>query len=271
MPGTAASLRARATAPHLPVPKVELVSVDRTSLPIGSTLAYGGGAAGAPLEFNNSVRCIAVDVSDDMINAGLRLELLRYKVNVGNGNDTPPVKGSAYVHPADWQGGISFNGNDTRGGDHRNDAGIGLPIDRPSEWAITTRNQVVDMLGTLAGWWQFRNVSYRDAATPMINNVVSLPCPAGINTKWAVFGRTFGYMTRYRPNYFAWRYSVIDPNDARNGRIHGPMSRVVKATTPTHPFIPDASVSAATGFQHVTVSPLLNPNVIEFFWETRVP
>ena len=266
MAGTRAHLDPLPFAP-LPIPKVRLTAA--TPLVVSPTVEHATGNVGPNLTWLTSPEVVAVDISDDLLDPrlGLQLELGRYRpqhnspLSVRSGH-------AAIVHPSTWVGAVALNGHDTRGGAHNTNAGI-VAVDRISEWAVTARNQVT--LVDLSPWFQLLNVDFFNAGTLALD-LVEVPCPSGLN-KGRIPGRRFPYSPRFQPGYFYFRYSVIGLRDGRRGRVAGAWTpAAVVATCDPFPFIHNAAVSQAQGRAYADLAggdTLFD--VMRCWLETRLP
>lgn len=180
-----------------------------------------------------------------------QLELMRYvSRRTATSTFSRGMRNAGYVHPSHAPL-PSGTGSHTHGGAH---AGIGSSVAaiRPTEWPVTNYGQVIDATQGLTGFLQLHDVYFRDptgvvAATP-------LPCPSG-RVAQQLPGRTFAYSRPFKPGYFRFRWSIIDPTDPRGQRISGPLSDTVSLTTNVYPFTPHLPIDGLA-----TAS--VNPNCI---------
>lgn len=253
-----------ATVGFLPTPRVRLARDNPIGLP---TILEGGGGAGPALTWVTHPQVVAINVPTALLDPALdlRVELLRYKKAK---SQSRPGWGT-YVHPSHYMVGSNPNGSDTHGGQHTDTAGIPITINRPSEWSVTSRNQVIDLVD-LAVWFSMLDVDYQDAVT-LTNQQVTLPCPAGEGKTFGYYyGRRFMYVSRFRPNYFRFRYSILDLDEGR-GRLTGPQTPTLAVSTDIFPFLVDDAVSAAQGRAFGTLDPRLVTTNMRCSWQTRLP
>lgn len=189
----------------------------------------------------SQLECVALDIPTVFFQPqyGLQLELMRYRrTTTSKQVITPRRRGqSDWVHPA--HGGRS--GNDQRGGDHFDQSGVPLNmLARPSEWSITTRNQVVNVTQGVAG----RCIYVRPGRAFFVNGfgpsfdsnpTYIIGNASRANHRYAAIFR--GLPGVWSANKFRFRYSVVDPDDPRGGRISGPMSPVIMAGSHIPPVI----------------------------------
>lgn len=160
-----------------------------------------------------------------------QLELLRY---VPRRTREPfrnrSIVGGGYVHPSHGPA-ASGNGHHTHGGVHTKTAAV-MAI-RPTEWAVMNWGQVIDVTQGMFGFMRGMFIQYRDPT----GNGATLWATTAAPQK-AVIGTRFPYSSAFRPGYYRFRWSIIDPSDARGQRISGPLSDTVSVSTAVFPFSP---------------------------------
>lgn len=259
MAGASGSLPTAATpsVPGLPVPKIRVA---------------GGNGGVAKFEIPQEdwtgntttaiMNLVTVAVADLPHDVKVQLELLRYsrrnasaKANTGHS-----AKQRAWVHPSHAPNPVP--GHWTRGGTH---SAIGATVAslRQTEWSVVNTD-VVDVTQAMLGFISTRQVAYRSpAAAPPFDPDMTID---GISTvargKMRRPGRRFAYAPAFHPGVFAFRYSVVDPNDPRGSRVSGPMSQPVFVHTAVFPFVVDEKASAETGYAMATIDPAYDPSVL---------
>lgn len=218
----------------IPQPKVR-VSKNVSGLPY--FVADGPVSVGTPVlgvDVLTKAQVVAVDIMPELLSPtlGLQLELVRYRTRSRPRiNARPGGSHNAYVHPS--HGPLPASGNDRRGGAQGGVDAAVLAI-RPTEWAVTARNQVIDVTQGMCGYLISGAVVYRQPSG--VNTTVKLPFPASAFSKNTNPGTRFPYAGRFKPGYYAFQYSVI--TDSRGGRTAGPLSNVMTITTDVYPFVP---------------------------------
>jgi len=278
MSGTDASLITRSGF-NLPVPHVVLVkpldqalnpALNPNTSPLTRTLD------GTEFEMLRMPLVTAVGLQDAAFEADLRVELLWFR------KERRRSKGggaNGYRHPAHGLSGNDLIDSPTgdlgyaqplpisrfNGGRHNTSPSVGT---RVSEWSLTGHGDQV-LIDTLGQYFVYANVDYMDNTGN--GAAINLPVP----TFRAAMGRAadkagFGYASSFRANYFAFRFSVADPTDNR-ARVYGPISRVVKCTTPVHPFVQNDAATALHGVTCVDIDTGLNTEALQCWFETRIP
>lgn len=240
--------RSLSLAPVVPVPFALPAPRVKIEKPIAATyvdIAEGSPSAGVTtaVEAKRIVKIVAEDLPQAAFDSGtLLLELLRWKPRRKYGG------ANAYVHPAHTT--PSGNGTFMRGGIHGLSTGGVVAVPRPTEWAVTAPMQVTDVTQGLFGFFEHGIAGYRtqNATSPPADQTVDV-------TRYSVWNR---YPTRALPRHiayaaygvgrFAFRWSVVDPDDARSKRISGPMSAIIGAGQFHQPFIAwEGELSFAAG------------------------
>jgi len=244
----------------LPVPKVRLQS-PRAGVASVMQTAWSG----QPVEVFNMPEIVAVDIADELLapELGLQLEILRYRRGTRN-SVSSGYNGSGYVHPSHHVNGSHRNGTFWRGGRH-NDHPNGY-VPRPTEWSVTAKNQIITMLD-IASFVRLESVAWRDATGT--DNLVNCLVPTYTSPRsFQRAKRHYGKL--YTPNYFVFRYSVIDLSDPRGNRISGGISRAVKMTHKIHPFNYLADESKALGKACCEINPNFKDSQIVCQFETHL-
>lgn len=278
MSGTSASL-VNYSGFMLPTPHVMLVdpldyALNTALNPNASQLTRA--TDGTKFEMLRMPLVTAVGLQDAAFAADLRIELLwfRKERRQSNGGGS-----NGYRHPAHGlvgdpaidspTGALAYAaplpGSRFNGGTHYTVIGSGK---RVSEWSLTGHGDQV-LIDTLGQYFVVDSVEYNDALGS--GNVINLPIP----TFRAAMGRAvdrrgYGYASRYRANYFAFRYSVADPADER-ARLYGPVSRTIKCTTPQHPFVQNDAATALHGYVCHDIDAGILADSLNCWFETRLP
>lgn len=199
-----------------------------------------------------SVHGLPAEVMANLDKYQPKLELLRYvSKRTTRTTWSRTMRNAGYVHPSHGPG-ASGNGSHTHGGAHS-----GLPpattAIRPTEWDVLAWGQVIDVTQGMTGLLHLRDVAYRKASSGLETySTVTCPCPSG-RTGYANPGRRFPYGAAFRPAYYKFRWSIIDPTDDRGQRLTGPTSDTVSITSEVFPFIPDeAWLDTINGDYHAT-------------------
>lgn len=256
MSGTGASITLGGGGIMLPAP------VLRTARNY-ATVAYSvDGASVTPKSIASvSVHGLPQAVMDDLGAFKPKLELMRYvstrsrQQGIGRNWTT-----NGYVHPSHGPA-PSGNGSHTHGGIHS--ASAGLAAIRPTEWDVANWGQVIDVTQGMHGFMVMRRVAYRMPSTGLQNTGVIDAVVPSVNTSVS-FGRRFPYGRNFRPGYFKFRWSIIDPTDDRGQRITGPLSDTVSLSAEIFPFLPaDAWLDPVNGDYHATatIDPRYQPRV----------
>jgi hypothetical protein len=188
----------------------------------------------------------------------LRLELVRYirppqskRRNDAGGASYHSKTKNGFVHPANWDpanGITNPSGSNTGGGTTNNVAGA-----RISEWAVTSEGQAFDI--DLGAYFKAVNVTYRDASNGSSSLTVAKPTGVICRLNYHNSPRALkAYSRAKQPGYFAFRYSIIDPDNARE-RIYGAQTEVMVASNSVEPFYEDFAATQNFG------APCANQNV----------
>lgn len=256
MGGTAASVVASAGGIMLPAPVVRAG---------GGVMTYQSNKGlprdGNVLDVNVlnpatvAVHGLPQVVMDNIAEFKPKLELMRYvskRTTASSWSRT--MRNAGYVHPSHGPS-PSGNGSHTHGGVHATLPAATVAI-RHTEWDVTGWGQVIDVTQGMTGFLYLRGIVYRmpSAGAAQVTNVIDLLCPSG--KSWnGLPGRRFPYATPYKPGYYKFRWSVIDPTDDRGQRITGPLSDTVSITTDVFPFIPgDAWLDPLDSTYHATAT-----------------
>jgi hypothetical protein len=233
--------------------------------------------AGFPIAVNarTQLECVALDIPAVFFQPQyrLQLELLKYRrTNSSKQVVTPARRGSSdWVHPSHG----NLVGNDQRGGAHFDT--FGNPINmslRPSEWPITARNQIINVTQGAAG----RCVYMRPGTTLYTAGLgpTYLPMPFYVignadrcqDRNPIRFRGTPGVLTMPK---FRFRYSIVDPDDPRGGRISGPMSPTIVVGNHLPPLYKVTNSSASpVGFIWQWNSAFVSNGELHFFFARRV-
>lgn len=186
-----------------------------------------------------------------------QLELLRY---VGKRAKAAIItsrnfRNSGYVHPVNGPA-VSGNGSHTHGGSQP----FAIGAERRTEWPVTNWGQVVDVTSGAYAFMQYDLVPHRTAFQTVAFAVKGIMPSGSKNNR--MMGKRFPYWGRYKPAYFAFRWSIIDKSDPRKQRITGPMSNIVSLTNEIFPFDP---ADTDQGQSTATVSPRFDGLRGQFF------
>lgn len=242
MSGTSGSVSIGGGGVMLPAPKVQIYI---PQAPAAVFVADGQPSSGVQFQVSPSrfvkvtVPGIPSAILSDISGYLPLVELLRFtrlespeRMASGNGTKT-----SAYVHPSHGPA-ASGDGSFTHGGVH---AGTDPAIQaiRPTEWLVTSGIEAIDVTQGILGFMCHGAIAYRDPAGN--SAFVDAVYPSGrtnLGKRNRVYGRRYPYTSVYTPGYFAFRLSVVDRDDPRGKRIHGPMSTPISVSNAKFPFIP---------------------------------
>lgn len=242
MSGTSGSLTIGSGGVLLPAPKVQAY------IPIAPSAVFvADGQPSSGVQFQVSpLRYVKVTVPGipaailaDIAGYKPLVELLRFtrlespeRMASGNGTKT-----SAYVHPSHGPA-ASGNGSFTHGGTHEG-TDPAIQAIRPTEWLVTSGADVIDVTQGILGFMCHGKIAYRDSLGNLQNvNALYPSSRANFSKRVRVSGRRFPYSSTYTPGYFAFRLSIIDKDDERGKRIHGPMSTPISVSNSRFPFSP---------------------------------
>ncbi len=235
----------------IPVPKVAIATQSQT-------VTSSFFADGTNIAWKTLPRVTVTNIPDSMLGnpaVGLRLELVRY-VNMSSYKVRLDINGGSYrsrqkngfVHPANYDpanGITNPSGSNTGGGVTNN-----VAVSRISEWAVTGEGQVIDI--DLGAYFKPMSVEYRDTNGNI--SALAVAKPTGVQRRTVLgTGRFKGYSRAKIPGYFAFRYSIIDPDNAQE-RVYGGVSELVVATNAVQPFAENFVATQAFGVPCVTVS-----------------
>jgi hypothetical protein len=243
----------------LPIPKVKLTQDRDAGPPAVSVFSRVAGTT-ITATVRRTIEVIAPNLPQALLDptVGLQLELLRYRSQGNGGRSKKGQRG--YVHPSTFG---AADGGATHSGRHNVDPSI-EPL-RVTEWKITQQAERVDVTQALAAWLEYISLFYHTASG--LAKII-LPCPASRRNAFSFLptSRRFCYAPVFCPAYFAFRYSILDPQDSRN-RIVGAMSPIVTLTTQTFPFVPDPDqiaiqqreVSLVSEYDHTQLAAWIGP------------
>lgn len=226
----------------LPMPKVRLQPWDQSQpFAVIDWYKYGGNTVWWQYKLHNYPEVITMDLTDEQIAKGVRVEMLVY--NRGKSQyQSSTNEDAGYKIPASYIGGVNTLGNlDTRWGIHTFTWGWALAVDRPNHYKVTNRNEVIPVREYLHNRMSQVWIQYNDIAWWQ-QYIWALTVAQWIRNSWPNYPWSkFGYSSRYRPLYFAFRY-IMKADDGYS-YISWPLTRVIKLTQEEHPFIfnPDAS------------------------------
>lgn len=258
---------------QLPMPKVRLQPWDPAQpFAIIDWYKYWGNTVWGQYKLFNYPEVITMDLTDEQIAKWVWIEMLVY--NRGKSQYSWSTNEDAwYKIPTSYIGGVNTLGNlDTRWGIHTFAWGWALAVDRPNHYQVTDRNQVIPVRQYLHNRMSQVWIQYNDAVLwPSV--VWALTVSQGIRNSWPNYPWSrFGYSSRYRPLYFAFRY-IMKADDGYS-YISWPLTRVIKLAQEEHPFIfnPAASLTAWTVVNDL--NPLALPDGADNArcrFETRLP
>lgn len=247
---TNGSLTSKPGAPGLPAPIIRLAQNSAGFNPevaLGSPVSNTSVAVSVANLASVSVHGLPQEIMDDLARYVPKLELLRYvSRRTAKFQFSRNFRNSGYIHPAHGPS-PSGNGSHTHGGGISNSPVINAI--RPTEWDVTNWGQVIDVTQGIFGFLQMSSVYWRDSVGALNLLDVLRPSGSGISDG---FGRRFAYSGAYKPAYYRFRWSIIDPTDPRGQRITGPQSEKLSVTNEVHPFIPAPPVGL---LQTATIDP----------------
>ena len=255
MGATRAFTREKKSGLFLPAPRVELQEYSYSS---SVNTVYDGSPTGLGVTMVRCPQVTAMEIPQEFYKPeyDLRVELMRYKRGSRESRWTHPT--CEITQPL---------GSKFRSGAHHNTL---LGFERQSEWTITNEAQKI-VFDNLQKFFIIRPVTYRlgvgnygtlDVAMPSYKN--SHYTSMSQNCKWH-------YASGYTPNYFAWRYSILDTTAEKYRRLTGPMSKMVSITHEDMPFMFDAATSQAEGVRCASINPRFNITRLLCMFETRLP
>lgn len=204
-----------------------------------------------------SVHGLPESIMSDLAGYKPQLELLRY---VGTRTKSTSIlsrnfRSSGYVHPVNGPA-PSGNGHHTHGGIQP----FVIGAERQTEWSVTNWGQVIDVTKGAYAFMQFGVVPYRTAFNTLAFDAFAMSASGTNNNRG--MGKRFPYWGKYKPGYFAFRWSIIDKSDERGQRITGPMSNVISLTNEIFPFNP---ANTDQGQATATIAPRYNALRGQFF------
>ena len=203
----------------------------------------------------NAPEIVAMDITQEMIDEGVWVEMVMYKrrkekvigVDTGGGNIYGPMQ-SGYVIPSPWVGGVNTLRVDigqpilTRGGDSI------ILADRPNHYKLTSVNEAVPVWQYLTNRFTTSQVQYRSSTNAWETAPVTVPA-TGRGAYGLKPGARYSYGPVYTPMYVAFRY-IMWKQSANNGLgqfVAGPLSQRVKIANNYHPFIQEPYATAIHG------------------------
>lgn len=246
-----------AGVPALPAPRVIQTrprGAQTVQIPNASPGAASGTIAASLIQ---SARIIATDIPQAAFDqGGVLLELLRW---------APPRQGFRYggfVHPA--HNVASGDGTFMRGGKHGG-ATTATQAARQTEWAVTSPMDQIDVAQGIFGFMHQQSVGYRSPVAPnsFIDAQLTVITAARLGLNGGSLPRQVANL--YRIGRFAFRYSIVDLDDARQKRISGPISTVVCAGMHNNPFNREPEILG--GYQSVSVNPSASITAVSIWHE----
>lgn len=254
----------------LPMPKVRLQPWDPANpFVIMDWYKIWANAVWGQYRLHNYPEVITMDLTDEQIAKGVRVEMLTY--NRGKNQYASATNEDAwYKIPTSHVWWVNTLGNlDTRGGIHTFVWLWALAVDRPNHYQVTDRNQVVPVRQYLHNRMSQIGIVYNDA-TIWQTSVWALTVVQGMRNSWPNYPWSkFGYSSRYRPLYFAFRY-IMKADDGYS-YISWPLTRVIKLTQEEHPFNYNANASSILWLPAHDINPLASQDDARCRFETRLP
>ena len=254
----------------LPMPKVRLQPWDQAQpFAIVDWYKYWGNATWGQYKLHNYPEVITMDLTDEQIAKGVRVEMLTY--NRGKSQYASTTNEDAgYKIPTSYIGWVNTLGNlDTRWWQQTFFWVWLLAVDRPNHYQVTDRNQVVPVWQYLHNRMSQVGIAYRDITN---NTSISgaLTVAQGMRNSWPNYPWSrFGYSSRYRPLYFAFRY-VMKADDWYS-YISWPLTRVIKLAQEEHPFRYNADASNILWITANDLNPSASQDSARCWFETRLP
>lgn len=246
--------------PALPAPRVIQTRPRGAQTVEIPDAAPSGAASTISTTIIQGARVIATSIPQAAFEqGGVLLELLRW---------VPPRQGfrfGGFVHPAH----IAASGNGTfmRGGKHGG-ASTATQLARPTEWPVTSPMDQIDVTQGIFGFMHRLTATYRSdaAASEHPDQLVEVVTAARI--------RNGGPLPRqlaqrgYSVGRFAFRYSIVDLDDARQKRVSGPISTVVCAGMAAPPFVRANTINFGSGeYATVGVNPAASVGAVSVWHE----
>lgn len=254
----------------LPAPKLSIVKGKGAGLPatyLVNPATVNSALLPVAVQSQCLVRAKAVGIPAEYLlpERGLRLELMRYRPATQQRQQLKRAY-AGWVHPSN--GPLAANGR--FGGGQHSDVAAAIAAIRISELPVIAAGQSLDVMRMALGFMQATTVRYRTVAGQSAISVIS-----PLNRRNMFGGTRFSYEPSFSPGYFRVRYSAIDLDDPKGGRIYGPMSELLVISHPRHPFRTDAVGSAQVGrtvaFAVATNPEPHNPLLVTAWVGTRLP
>ena len=254
----------------LPIPKVRLQPWEASQpFAIIDWYKYWSNGVWWQYELRNYPEVITMDLTDEQIAKGVRVEMLVY--NRGKSQYSWTTNEDAgYKIPTSYIWWVNTLGNlDTRGGIHTFAWGWALAVDRPNHYQVTQRNEVIPVRQYLHNRMSQVGIAYRDI-TNNTSIVGALTVSQWMRNSWPNYPWwKFGYSSRYRPLYFAFRY-IMKADDGYS-YISWPLTRVIKLAQEEHPFSYNADASNILWITANSLNPWADQNKARCWFETRLP
>ena len=255
---------------QLPMPKVRLQPWDQAQpFAVIDWYKYWGNAVWGQYKLFNYPEVVTMDLTDEQIAKGVRVEMLTYNRGKSQYASTTN-EDSWYKIPTSYIGWVNTLGNlDTRWGIHNFVWVWPLAVDRPNHYQVTDRNQVIPVRQYLHNRMSQVWIAYRDI-TNNTSYTWALTVSQWMRNSWPNYPWSkFGYSSRYRPLYFAFRY--IMKADDWYSYISWPLTRVIKLAQEEHPFIYNADASNILWYTANDLNPSATQDSARCWFETRLP
>lgn len=275
MSGTSAYTQGQAGGITLPAPNIQLAqpSDARFANANPTGLTYTVTTDGTKLHMHRMPLLTVMDVPEEAFELDLRLELLWYTKRSlrANGGNV-----SGYKHPSHSLPNAPFSPTGAapiasvlptsrfRGGGWRQ-----VGANTVSEWSVSKNTQRF-FIDTLGLFYSPDIIRYNDAGGGAGLSMYIPSCKSASGSGYSYNRNGFGYSSRFRPNYFRFRYSVQDQNDER-ARVTGPVSQTVVMAPAVHPFVPDLVETQAQGVTVLSINAGFRPDVFNTWFDTRLP
>lgn len=253
----------------LSTPKIKLYHGDDTR-PVNvvlNTYKYGANSAGNQFKLTSYPLAVAVDLTQDQIDAGVWIEMAYYKPGKSQSSANDGHVGSAYVIPGAWGAGANqWFGTTTRTGDHGFLGSIPLAVDRKNHYKVNFKNEVINVYEYLDYRFSEYDVMYRD----ITGNDVTLTCLVPSNRIRRFYNypsNHFGYSGVLSPFYCKFRYVMKIGDDFQAG----PWGAKVKVANKDFPFITDEQASQTLGKIANTINPNYSLGYMRCWLETSLP
>lgn len=225
-------------------------------------------ADGQTLYWMNTL-VVTAQVDDSLLDPALDLEVQLHKWR-GRASGR---KTSGWSATADWD---PFTGVVGAGSHMLSGKADGIQCARRTRVKVSSQSQRVAF--NLGGFFRRGVSGYIDAATSSVGSpststalevLLALPISKTPSVSASTVKNTQPWSRRGITGYFAVSYSVADSSGRTDGRIFGPLSKVIAAGSATHPFLPNATVSATVGFPTADINPNYEPKVARMWWYER--